>query len=414
MRKVHQRQPINRQKSGLYESHRPNRGGRALILTDASARRQKERSRYRTCCRNLDRTAALLRSFEEKTRPLFEQWFERELAGPLHSLRTLQRQLDEAQRTLSDVEHYAVMMQVSRLRAYQRLMEARATGQEEAYWAEAMAEQSAREARLARAADESSQSAAAFAAAFAEEFIKEFEAWSQQSPDEVDKVDEFSRNDRARQRRQETNPWHDHHGEHSKENATAESSGKGRPDTASPRSAREHLRDKSGEEYLQALYRKLVRALHPDTHDGQVAPNPQLWQQVQDAYVWGDTETLERLYRQILHGEAPALDFASMPIGDIIKLRQKVEAKLRKLRHELNEAKTHPAWDFSLAPRGRNHRDHLKRSLAAAIASDDRQMRAALSVIQRQFARWAKSATKHARKKAAANTPARPTKGPRR
>lgn len=124
----------------------------------------------------------------------------------------------------------------------------------------------------------------------------------------------------------------------------------GRNQGESPSDRYSHFSRESASEsvegqYLKTLYRQLVRELHPDMV-GFSEERMQLWQEVQEAYAWGDCQRLERLSQHVTKERSATLNLKLVSIGDLIALRKSIESKLRKLRHNVREAKEHPAWNF--------------------------------------------------------------------
>ena len=300
----------------------------ALIVIDASARRQEESSRYHRGCRQLEQTSAKLKDFEQEELPAFQRWFEREMAEPIALMRKLQIELEALCNLVAEIESYADLKGISYRQAHQAIQSAREAGRLEELWAEAI--------RFTQA--------------------------------EADTSDDFS---------------DDHSDHHSDDSWTA---GHDSPyeDAHEPRPRKfASASQDSGPDYAKALYRRLVRLLHPDIHPE--GGSPLLWAQLQEAYAWRDIAAMERLLRTLTNRNTDSLDMHAMPIGDIVALRRDVEARLRRMRKSLRQAKSHPGWDFSKWCKNRVKVQATRAGLSAAISMDLQVIRSEMSQVQRQL-----------------------------
>jgi hypothetical protein len=98
---------------------------------------------------------------------------------------------------------------------------------------------------------------------------------------------------------------------------------------------------------LQALYRQLVRKLHPDYLKNPSTEQTALWHEVQNAYAWEDLERLEAIYKQLDHTAPPSISYETMPLSDILNLQCGVENRLEAVRAEINKVKKNGDWNFT-------------------------------------------------------------------
>jgi hypothetical protein len=306
-----------------------------LVLTDASARRQRERKVYNRVAEALEREARRLRRFAEDDKPAFERWVDAEFERELTLLREIERRVGELRGLISDVRRYAELTGTSERRAFELLTAAKAAGREEALWQDA----------LGVLSDEERD----------EEYEREHE--------------------------------HEHEHEHEppgrdwKRDEVEGKTGRGGAVT----------------EYLKGLYRKLVRILHPDVQPDGGQATQKLWHEVQAAYEWADVQTLERLYRSVVKDEGekrPEFSLDTCPIGEIIALRQDMERRLETLRREAAEQRRHPAWDFAATRRNERRLRRLAEQVAADLASDTAQTRRVADMLDKVVARWQKDQTR--------------------
>ena len=94
---------------------------------------------------------------------------------------------------------------------------------------------------------------------------------------------------------------------------------------------------------------------------------------------------MERLLRTLTNRNTDSLDMHAMPIGDIVALRRDVEARLRRMRKSLRQAKSHPGWDFSKWCKNRVKVQATRAGLSAAISMDLQVIRSEMSQVQRQL-----------------------------
>jgi len=101
---------VNLHSANRHEGKLP---GNWLVVVDAHERRQDEEAKYQARQRALASSHAKLHAFETIDVPEFQRWFESELAGPLGTLRMLQKELDHLERQLAEIETYAAFAGVS-------------------------------------------------------------------------------------------------------------------------------------------------------------------------------------------------------------------------------------------------------------------------------------------------------------
>ncbi len=135
---------------------------------------------------------------------------------------------------------------------------------------------------------------------------------------------------------------------------------------------------------LKALYRRLVRRLHPDLRaDGNAAVSA-LWHEVQEAYQAGDVARMEILLA--------LSDIAANHMDDATSLAQMwaVEAELERaldaLEDSLREAESEDAWNFARQGAVADLRLRVQRQLKSDLAA--RSLR--LDVLARTVAEWAR------------------------
>ncbi len=103
----------------------------AIILIDATERRQAEHALYLRYCEELTRETETLRTFEEADKPAFAAWFDLEFPAFLEEYRSLDLEVQELQCRVGKVFAYSEMHGVSHRNAYRTLQDIELYGEEE-------------------------------------------------------------------------------------------------------------------------------------------------------------------------------------------------------------------------------------------------------------------------------------------
>jgi len=134
---------------------------------------------------------------------------------------------------------------------------------------------------------------------------------------------------------------------------------------------------------VKALYRVLVRRLHPDLRDDASAGVSALWHEVQEAYAASDVPHLEILLA-LVDIEANTLG-AQTSIGQMRAILVELERATRALEKSLREAEGEDAWDFAQGGPNADLRLRVERQLTSELAG--RSLR--LDVLTKAIAAWA-------------------------
>ena len=137
------------------------------------------------------------------------------------------------------------------------------------------------------------------------------------------------------------------------------------------------------DERVKALYRVLVRRLHPDLRDDASAGVSALWHEVQEAYAAGDVPQLEILLA-LIDIEGNTLG-AQTSVGQMRALLAELERAARALEKSVMEAEGEDAWNFARSGPNEDLRLRVERQLKSDLA--DRTQR--LDVLTKTIAAWA-------------------------
>ena len=139
---------------------------------------------------------------------------------------------------------------------------------------------------------------------------------------------------------------------------------------------------------VKAIYRKLVRRLHPDhRRDGEIAVS-NLWHEVQEAYAAADVARMEILLA--------LSDIRANALGDQTTLAQmrnvraELQRSLRALEKSVAEAEDEEAWNFARSGPSEDLRVRVERQLKHELANRmDR-----LDLLTAAIAEWARGPAK--------------------
>jgi hypothetical protein len=138
---------------------------------------------------------------------------------------------------------------------------------------------------------------------------------------------------------------------------------------------------------VKALYRILVRRLHPDLRDDASVGVSSLWHEVQEAYAASDVAHLEILLA-LVDIESNSMG-AQTSIGQMRAILVEMERAARALEKSLLEAEGEDAWDFARSGPNVDLRSRVERELKQELAG--RSLR--LDVLTKAIAAWAQGPT---------------------
>lgn len=156
----------------------------------------------------------------------------------------------------------------------------------------------------------------------------------------------------------------------------------------------------------KAIYRRLVKRLHPDHHGDFTPSEKQIWEEAAIAYQMHNAEGLEilDLRLSIIRGE---------PIGAaqataLKAYRDQLFREDEILREELEEFREHPGWEFSIREKTEAFFQGLRDDLFEAIAEARARLSKLQSFVEEILSSRPRSTKKKsARKKAPRKTPAK-------
>jgi len=101
----------------------------------------------------------------------------------------------------------------------------------------------------------------------------------------------------------------------------------------------------SKEDQIKAIYRTLVRKLHPD-YQTETSPHlEELWHEVQEAYKSNDLERLETI---LAISNIQTGDFSEeISVSQILNVQAEYKNQLKSIRAQIRKAKKRVEWGFS-------------------------------------------------------------------
>ena len=336
--------------------HDPTCG--VIVLLDQEPLRATGAAACTAALARLDEARAGWHRFERKDKPAFARWRAREFGALLSTAREVEEQIRQAQTLVHEVEMEMRRVFQDAQSAYQRVMFRRA------HPTEAAEEQ----AEIPRG----SHGAGRKVTDFEQETL--FQEWVKSvlgtNPDKMD--------DEAYSTSFEAFKSH---------MFRAAPDEKVSPQVYRPRpshraAAEEDEKEEEVDARVRALYRRLVRRLHPDLRaDGSTAVSA-LWHEVQEAYAASDVARMEIL---LALSDIEANRLADQTLAQLHAVRVELQRALRALEKSLLEAKGEDAWDFARTGPNANLRIQVERRLKTELAARTQR----LDLFTRTIAEWA-------------------------
>ena len=108
------------------------------------------------------------------------------------------------------------------------------------------------------------------------------------------------------------------------------------PDAFSDTEADEE--ERRSPDYMKKLYRKIVKAMHPDLHPDQTPEEAELFKKANTAYEDGDMDTLEMIWQIISGGSADSVESDNREI--LLKERSRLLELIVRIREEIEAIRT--------------------------------------------------------------------------
>jgi len=148
--------------------------------------------------------------------------------------------------------------------------------------------------------------------------------------------------------------------------------------------------EETTDNYIKKAYRDLVRLLHPDAKKGeeQTAEEKALWHELQNAYEWRDLDRIEAIFRTVNGAGSAAINFATIPIGDIFAMKATVAKKLKDRRREIRDAKKQLNWDFEARRKKNSYLTHLAKTIQSEIDEQSMLLEFGIEKFKKRIQGW--------------------------
>lgn len=345
-------------------SNRDLPGGN-IVLIDQAPLRQRVAGECSKAMLRLERVRAGWHHFERKDKPAFARWRAREFGALLSRAREVEVQIRDCQTLVHDVEMEMRRGFQDAHSAYQKVMFRRANPA-----AEPVEEQfgTARDRREA--------------ARKLSDFEKEalFQEWVKRSlgtnPDKMDD-EAYSTSFEAFKSHMFRLPAEERPLRNTARRTERENS-VGRPHSSPAPELPEEV-----DLRVTALYRRLVRRLHPDLRGDGSAAASALWHEVQEAYAASDVARMEIL---LALSDIETNRTTDQSLSQMHAVLAELERALRALKKSLLEAEGEDAWDFARTGPSADLRRRVEQQLKSDLTGRTRR----LDLLRRTIAEWAR------------------------
>ena len=149
-------------------------------------------------------------------------------------------------------------------------------------------------------------------------------------------------------------------------------------------------KEQSPVQKLKALYRKIVKRLHPDVHPNPTEREKELLNQASEAYQRGDLEALERIWDELSGADAPEEQFADTPEG-IEKLKElliRLKDRLTSLEKEIRQIRSEYPYTLRSFLQDEQAVEQKRRRLKTQLEKTremDRQLAEYIEQLQKQI-----------------------------
>ncbi len=331
---------------------------KALVWTDASKRRRKVLKKYLQQTKEFSRLTQILKKHEDEDAEAFRRWVSGIFLPRIDEMETLAGEIQRLDELLRSLRRYQDATGESRYQSYLKVSAAQADGTLEEFMGV-----HCREHDLFR---------------------------SDHSSDFEDLFGFFG-------------------GNQSEDFCHQDSKGDFWQEGPRDASASSQRASADGNSLLKDLYRKLVRALHPDLGHETNDEQSHRWAAVQDAYRYQDVAKMRELYDKILGNtkgtsrNEPSLE--ELPLGELMTLVSKINHQLREIRRKLVFARDEPHWDFQkLQETGSGKIVSLRQRLENEFRRDRAHRQDMLRALKQKLKRWSSPNKGQARAPLSAST----------
>lgn len=331
----------------------------AIVLIQQEPLRARVAADCAEAIARLNRARVGWHHFERKDKPAFIRWRAREFGALLSRARDVEVQIRDLQAVIHEVEMEMRRGFQDAYRAYARVMSRRANRSSPEHGDDAASSQASADSRRRLS-----------------EFEKEalFQEWVKRSlgtnPDKMDD-EAYSTSFEA---------FKLHMFRHAPEESARRPQ---RPKACEVPEMPENEEDEPAlDSRVKALYRRLVRRLHPDLRADGSTEVSALWHEVQEAYAASDVARMEIL---LAVSDIESRRVHDQSYAQMLVVLAELERARRALEKSLLEAEREEAWDFARMGPNPELRERVEYQLKADLARRVRR----LDLLSRTIADWA-------------------------
>lgn len=285
---------------------------KALIMGDASARKELEWQRYQSLFETYQKAENTLKRFENEDQNQYFVWVESQFGNQIAELRDLSHRVDKLYEFQEIVSRYSTLTGLDEKKSYRMLKQVQTEKGEEGVY---------------------------------DAYIDVKTKWEEEEYQEAEE-DEYSEADEDSPFYQSFKEFmHSKINEHNKAHQTPPDDDYSSPKPPKKTKKKVH---KTSANPLKDLYHKLIFRLHPDRNQNQTEEEKFLFHATRAAYTNESMEELEQIWLR-LENQAEgdiSLFWRQLSIGDLMERQRILEKKIKKIKAESKHFKDEPAWNF--------------------------------------------------------------------
>jgi hypothetical protein len=350
---------------------------RALVVIEQTKVRKKYIQGCKRTIKDLEKAKQEWEDFQNVDVPSYEKWFNGNFGSEISQVREAHAKAQDLHSTLQEIRYWMMKKNISPYDAYRLVMDRKANPEKYRASDEAEAEQKREKERK-----------------WNEKFERDFFGEEEENFDE-DEEDFFGEDEPSEEDLQRmfemfinANPsikskmkdkgFYDFMFERFKEDVLGKKSSK---------PGKENIHT-SIEDRIKAIYRALVRKLHPDFQT-EITPHMQdLWHEVQEAYKAKD---LERLETMLAISNIQTGDFSEeISVSQILNVQSEYKNQLKSLRAQIRKAKKKVEWGFSKL----TNTQPLSKKIKTELKTELNQHKYHIQEFEKQLSAWSKPMVK--------------------
>lgn len=315
--------------------HTTKKESRALVVIEQTKVRKKYIQGCKRTIKDLEKAKKEWEDYQNVDIPTYEKWYNGNFGSDISQVREAHAKAQDLHSTLQEIRYWMMKKNLSPYDAYKLVMDRKANPEKYRASDEAEAE---REREKERKWNEK----------FKRDFFGDEEDSFEDEDDDLFEDDEPSEEDLremfeifihanpAIKSKMKDKAFYDFMFERFKEDVL------GRKSSKSKEKEKTHT---SIEDRIKAIYRTLVRKLHPDFQT-EITPHMQeLWHEVQEAYKANDLERLETI---LAISNIQTGDFSEeISVSQILNVQSEYKNQLKSIRAQIRKAKKRVEWGFS-------------------------------------------------------------------